>query len=460
MPNPSATRFRFIGHALEGTGPFRPVVTPTGSGTALSFNGETALVRYPREGEQKFARRNEIAFYASPVARLCSRFAGYIGAKPPTRDLGHDLFRRMAQDIDGKGNALDVWLASFMVQAKARGSMLLQVDMAQQTAPTLAQQLAMRRVPYWMAIAPEQVTDCRLGDDGRFDFVEYEGEFDKPDGERVPCTWRFDRQAWAAFDREKKPLGGEPHPLGECPVLIFTEQGDFPCFGPFAALADLSRRLFNAESELDEILRGQTFSLMHLQVPDGSTDEQKLAAAKVAGETVGTANLLVHTGSTPPGFIAPPDGPAKIYLDRVTQLRGEIAEVGLDVATIGQQESGLAMRMRFAAINAELAKFAGRMEDLERRAWDLSRRWLAMQSAPTVQWPRDYQLADVEQELRVLADMQAAGMPAEVIAEQQRRIVAVQFGGLDTERMDEITRAIDERVMEPARTRTPKEPTA
>ena len=121
------------------------------------------------------------------------------------------------------------------------------------------------------------------------------------------------------------------------------------------------------------------------------------------------------------------------------QLDRDIAEAGLDVATIGQQESGLAMRMRFAQINAELSSFAGRMEGLERRAWDLSRRWLTFSAAPTVQWTRDFNLADVEQELRILSEMQGAAMPAPVIAHQQKRIVAVQFSALEEADMAEIT---------------------
>ena len=40
-------------------------------------------------------------------------------------------------------------------------------------------------------------------------------------------------------------------------------------------------------------------------------------------------------------------------------------------------------------------------------------------------------------------------MPTEVIAEQQRRIVSVQFGGLDPDRLEDITKAIDERLFEP-----------
>ena len=156
---------------------------------------------------------------------------------------------------------------------------------------------------------------------------------------------------------------------------------------------------------------------------------------------------MVHSGSTP-AFIAPDSGPASTYLTRIDKLRDQINEIGLSVATINQQESGIAMQTRFASINAELAAFSRRMEDLERCAWELSRRWLGMTTAPEVAWPRDFNLADVESELRILADMQAAAMPTEVIAEQQKRIIAIQFGGLSQDRKDEISTAIDERTLE------------
>ena len=229
--------------------------------------------------------------------------------------------------------------------------------------------------------------------------------------------------------------------------MIGTEGGDFPHFGPFAPIADLSKRLFNLDSELDEILRSQTFSLLTMNVPQGSTSDQKLDAARVAGQTIGTNNLMVYEG-TAPGFIAPDSGPATTYITRIDKLRDQIAEIGLSVATVNQQESGIAMQMRFASINAELSSFAERMEDLERRAWELSRQWLQMTQAPTVEWPRDFNVADVEKELKILADMQASAMPVEVIAAQQKRIVSIQFASAEQDDAAKITQAIDDRVRE------------
>ena len=51
------------------------------------------------------------------------------------RELPHDLYASMAADIDGKGNSIGVFWQQFMTQFKARGSMLLLVDMPATMAP-------------------------------------------------------------------------------------------------------------------------------------------------------------------------------------------------------------------------------------------------------------------------------------------------------------------------------------
>lgn len=440
-----ASRFQFIAHALRGDGPFRPVVSHDGAGMAYG-SGPSYLVQYPRESAEKYARRNEIAWYNSPLLSASNRFAGYLSTRPPTREIPHPLYAAIADDVDGRGNAIDVFWQQFMVDAKARGSMLMLVDMPQNTAPSLAAQMQARIAPFWTAIYPESVTDYQIGDDGKFDYVRFAGNMTQADGSRVEVVWYFDRTSWSATKpNEKRSIAQGDHPLDQCPVLIFTEAGDFPCFGPFSTIADLARRLFNLESELDEILRVSTFPLLTMQVPDNSTDSQKLAAAQAAGQTISTSNLLVHSGSTPT-YVAPPEGPGRIYMDRIRDVRQQIDEIGLAVATINQQESGIAMQMRFQAVNAELSKFATRMEDFERRAWDLSRQWLGFTVAPSVEWARDYSIADLESELRILSEMTAASMPERVIVEQQKRIVSIQFASLEQEDKDEITQSIEERL--------------
>lgn len=447
--NPDQSRFQFIAHALNGDGPFRPFVVE-GIGGKPAVQGGSYLVRYPRESDTKFARRNEVAWYASVLADACHQFVSYFGTRAPVRDFPHPIYKAMAADVDGRGNAVDVFWQQFMVDAKARGSMCLLVDMPPAVdVGSMASQLQQRVAPFVTAIKPEQITDYEIGDDGKFVFAKFGGSYTMPGGEMVACVWHFDRVGWQALSANGGDIldAGE-HGLGECPLLIFTESGAFPYFGSFAQLADISKRLFNLESELDEILRSQTFSLMTMQVPENSTTQQKIEASNAVAQTIGTNNLMVHTGAQP-GFIAPPDGPARVYLDRISKLEARAREIGLDVSGSQAQETGVALQMRFQRLNGALSTFSSRMQDFELRMWDLVARWLRMATAPIVTWPRDFNLADVATELEVLERMQATAMPVPVLVQQEKRIVGMQFAGLGQEELDVIHAAIDERVMEP-----------
>lgn len=438
--NPSQ-RFTFIGHALRGDGPFAPVVTYDSYGKAAGVS-ESYLIKYPRESDEKFSRRNDIAFYASPLAKVTSRFISHISSKPVQRDINHELMKGIYQDADGKGNDIDVFWQGFMVDAKARGSMLLLVDMPKVLPDNMQSQLSDRASPYWTPILPESLVDWVLGDDGRFDSASFTGSYKDDEGEEQPCIWRFDRESWACLNSEGKAIDAGDHGLSECPLLIYTESGDFPSFGAFSPIADLSKRLYNLDSELDEILRSQTFSLLTMQVPENSADEQRLEAAKTAGETISTQNLMMHSGSTP-AFIAPPDGPASIYQVRIKDMRGLINDIGLEVAAPEQRESGIAMQMRFQAINAELGRFSASMEGLERRAWEMSAKWLQMDEVPETAWPRDFNIANPEQELQILRDMQETAMSQDVIVTQQKRVVAVQFSGMEMETQEDLINSLD-----------------
>jgi hypothetical protein len=225
-------------------------------------------------------------------------------------------------------------------------------------------------------------------------------------------------------------------------VLILTEKGDFPSFGPFSPIADLSKRLYNLDSELDEILRAQTFSLLCMQVPPGTSAQDKSAAAKTAGETIGAQNMLLYEGSMP-GYAAPPDGPATVYMQRINDIRSQIHEIGLDVADTNQAESGKAKQLRFQALNGELSKFSQGMEDLERRAWYLTTKWLGMEAQPAIAWPRDFNVADVMTELEILREMRDNGMPEDVLKAQQERVIAIQFAGTDAEQLDILQNSLD-----------------
>ncbi len=426
-------RYAFIADALHGTGGFAPLLLPN---TSLAET-VTYLVKYPRESTEKYARRQRMAWYRNFLQPACSRFAGYLAKKPPMRTISNPLLTEMVDDCDWRGNSMDVFWQSFVIEAKARGCMLLLVDMPREIPGDQASQIAARAFPYLVAIAPERVIDYELNERGLLRMVAFGDTLTGANGQEEPITRVYTDAEWwvqrgGTPNRGMAYDGGE-HQLGVCPVLAFTESGDFPMVGSFAQIADLSRRYFNAASERDEILRAQTFSLLTYQVPPNQAGFEVSAVA----EAIGTHNMLIHQGDSPV-FIAPPDGPASIYSAVLEQIEETIRRIAMTVEQPTQAESGVALAIRFQELNSALTGFARRMEDLERRVFDVASRWLGINGPEAIAWARSYELADLEMEMTVLQNMQAAGFPPEVIQAQMQTIVGLQFGASDPERVNDL----------------------
>lgn len=424
---PDTARFRFLAEALHGTGGFRPCIVGTGATAAVS--GSSHLIQYPRESDAKFARRNEVAWYANDLASACGRFAGYLSQRKPQRDLGNPLLEAMAKDCNWKGNSLDVFLSSFTIEAKARGCMLLLVDMPRETGTSQADQLEHRAFPYLARIAPELVTEYETDERGQLSRVEI------LDGDLIRG---WDTTAWWVRQGGRQVDGGT-HNLGVCPVLAFAES-EFPGEGEFSQIADLARRLFNLHSELDEILRGQTFSLLTYQIPP---DQAHLFEAETTASQIGTHNMLVHTGISP-AFIAPPDGPAKIYLERIQAVEEKIRRIGHMIEAPDRTESGVALKIRFQQLNSSLSHWASRLEDLERRLFDLACRWLGIPNRTTISWDDDYAITDIATELETLSSMQLTGFSDAALREKRKQILVLDFATLEEDELTALLEAEDE----------------
>ena len=449
-------RFEFLESAYEADDGFRPRVrwsltTKTDETGRVVFTqripelmGPSQLVRYPRESEQKFAARNAVAVYENHLAHQVGRYVSFLGRRKPQRDrVDAPLVQLMLQNCDLKGNNLDSFFRAFAEQAKARGSMLLVMDKPTDSpAPTLADQVRRRAVPYIRRAEPEDVVSFRLDDEsGLFLSITLADEMEI-DGKMVDIERDYTTTGWA-IRRGKDVIAQGDHAFGQCPVLAFTESGDdFPVFGRYAQIADLSRRIFNAQSELDELIRGQTFSLLHLQVPpeeSATFDAEKVAA------TIGTHSMLIHGGDAP-GYISPDAAQAGVIQARIESLEASIRRIAHDesIEKSPLQESGIARRLRFEALNADLCAFAFNMQQLEQRMWTMFHAALGTTNNVQVAWPTDYNLADVMAELDILTGMQTTGFPQRVIVEKQRAVCAVEFDNADDATKAAIAAALDE----------------
>jgi len=452
-------RFALLATAFDGTGGFAPRVRPDADGT-LTLSGPTELVRYPRESDAKFAARNAVAVYENHLRSACERFVGFLGRKRPQR-TGADgaLASLMAADADLRGTPLDVFWTQFALQARARGSMLLVIDLPDREAPaSLADQVARRAVPYVRAAAPETIVAYRLdADSGAFVSVTLADTEEDADGALVAVERDYDATAWRVRKAGSDVVIREgDHAFGACPVLAFTENGlPFPVVGKYAQIADLSRDHFNVRSELRELHRSQTFSLLTMQIPAEATSQFDAVRDKVTA-TIGTHSLLMHPGDTP-AFISPSAEPAERLEAHLGQLESAIRRIGAEESTETgtQAESGVARRLRFEALNADLATFAGQLQALEARMWVLWNRALNTTNGVAVTWPTDFNLADVAAELDILTLMQATGFPTAALNAKRRAIAAAEFDNAPDDEKAAIAAAIDELEQQAARSGAP-----
>ena len=320
------------------------------------------------------------------------------------------------------------------------GCGLLLVEMPKQQPVTLEQQLSKRFFPYLVKLPVKDVHSYAINPRGQFDSVQIYSTM-MIEGVLQTVVRGWDAQNWWVH-LNGEFIEGDQHGLGVCPVLPFVEGDIFPSTGTFSQIADIGKRIFNMQSELDEILRGQTFSILCYNIPEsqlGQVDFGKLS------ESVGIYNMLVYSGAAAPSFATPPTGPSEIYLKSIASLEQKIKDIALsiDFTATSKSESGVALNIRFQKLNAALSSFARKAEDFERRMFDMACRWLKIENNTTVSYPKSFEIADVQAELTALTAYQTGSFPAEVIQEKQKQIIALDFSNLEGAELQGLLDAVD-----------------
>lgn len=451
-PHKIRRRFGFLASAFNGSGGFAPDVSIQVDSVGAStyyLTGPCELVRHPREPLGRFAQRAALATYENHLASAVGRFVGFLVRRRPER-TGADmpLPALLAQDADMQGNSLDDFWAHFAADCVARGSMLLVFDLPPSQAETAGEQIRTRAVPYIRAVPPEMLAEYEMdGDTGTFTRAVLEG-CELIGGDHLQVRRTYTREGWFISVMDPQAPGGwrvideGAHSLGQCQVLAMTEDGrPFPVIGRYAQVADLSRAIYNIGSEIREVSRARGFPLLALQTPEGS---EPIEAGALQG-TISVHGMLTYAGERP-GYISPDNAPVEALQADIARMEASIARITCDTATAAgtQAESGIARRLRFDALNAQIASFAGQLRRLESRVWELYAIATRAPARVSVTWPTDYNLADVAAELDILALMEAGGFPPEVLDLKRRSIVAAEFDNADEATKAAISAAFDD----------------
>ena len=411
------------------------VAAYNGSG---GFSDGSLIEKYPRESDEKYGTRQKVAYYNNMFRQKIARYVGYLFRERPTRATSNKLIKLIFDDADKRGNSIDVFMSSFAAQAKVRGSMLVLVDMPKDIPATLADQVSSRAVPYLVPIEPERVTKYKTDAFGKFEFVQYKDIIDEntaTESKKVEVERYYDATSWKVIKGDEVFESGD-HNLGVCPVLQFGETGIFPDIGEFTQIGELAKRHYNLKSELDEILRSQTFSILTIQAQSPKDIEID----------IGTDNAIGYGRDMDrPDFIAPPDAPASIYQKEIENIEAAINKIAYDVDTSKGQESGISLQIKFQGLNGSLSNFAMRLQDLEERIFEVVAKHLKLSNDVSVRYPTEFNIVDVQEEISVLDSIKALGysLPSYEKAKLER-IIKTDLGGIDEEEMVKISGEIED----------------
>jgi hypothetical protein len=428
----------------------------------------------------KLRRRKQLARYDNFAQALTDVFVDHQYAKGISRTFASgkpdENYMRWIENVDGDGTHLDDWLKDRQTLAHTYGHLFAMMERGPSKRPdgkparSRAEQGDLRLVDYlppdaldWLAPRRklsaikfvEAVERNNLREPSIFSST-YHGQHRGTNGQdhiALNLEYLFgDADSWTRYDNNGTRLGSARHGFGELPVVPFysRRRARIPVIGrPLLRDPRLFRDHFNLVSELRELLRSQTFSLLHIQLQDGETVE---AARGRMGDHAGTDTVLFTMGGA--AFIAPADGPVAAYVAAIDSVERKMFRlIGLPWEGDSRDaEAADSRRLKAMDLNRTLA---GHADEAERADYGIARlfyigfygrdmglrRW--QENPPNIKHPDEFH---TEELMAVVEDVKAAmglhlGKTANAIL--RKRTVPIVLKDLDQKTRETIESEID-----------------
>jgi hypothetical protein len=247
------------------------------------------------------------------------------------------------------------------------------------------------------------------------------------------------RNEWIVYNHEFNEIMRGTHDVGAVPITCVFDKRSKKAknFLGISALADISfitRDVYNACSELREILRNQTFAFLALQ---GTADEYK-------DISIGTSKGLLYPETrNAPEYISPPPANAEVmfsHIDRqvkkifqLAKLEGGTASGPTD-QTAGEK-SGVSKAWDFNETNSALSMKAGNLEDGETRMWQIFAKQDGGEFEGYVNYPGEFSIKDLNADLDEAEKCLRMNLGQEFNKEIKKAIIQKKFPRLPEDKL-------------------------
>jgi hypothetical protein len=260
-------------------------------------------------------------------------------------------------------------------------------------------------------------------------------------------------QGWEVYDKDGTVKSQGLHGIGELPVVVLYSRRRvrIPVVGR-SLLRDprLYRDHFNLVSELREITRGQTFSMLHIMLGEG--EDVGTAKARL-GEYASTETVLFTRGGAE--YIAPPDGPAVQIAAQISDLERKVFRmIGLPWdADSAQPETADSRRIKASDLDRLLAS---QSDEAERTEYQIARLWMKAMYGPDqgnailqasrlkINHPDEFNVQQVAETIEDTMQALQLGLGPSASARLRKQTVPILMRNLPEEDRQKIDAEIDE----------------
>jgi hypothetical protein len=312
---------------------------------------------------------------------------------------GHEIFDWWA-NVDGYGCSMTEWMWDGFIAAGAFGHVFHYMDRDKAPAGTAAETAADASQPYLRIYLPLDVPDWVQNDRGELIGVKLLEPIPRTSLKEAPIQNQarqrlVDETTWEVYDPGSLTPGDQgQHGFGTLPVVVqYAKRRRLePLIGqPILGDPNSYIRLYNLDSEISQILRGQTFGVLNAPLGTGDQATDVAAAKTMMGDEKGVDNVLFTP--LPAQYVQPETENVTVYQAERSDLLRRIYRLAAAPweSDSKDAEAQGSLQLKREDMNQVLTSYA---DQCERTEIALAKLWFRARYGADA-WESEWERADV-----------------------------------------------------------------
>ena len=411
------------------------------NGKAVPRGTQANLFKHKKEREEDFTNRIDMSYFYNFNAPIIDIYTEHLFKQPVIEDYANiqSIVDSRLENVDRMGSSMDEFRKEVGENAQIYGHCFVVVDMPMEIGEvSLEQRQQTDRFPYFVIYSPDKVINWSLDQFGKAHWVllcdrqdSNVDPFNYDPENKVDTTYRlWTRTEWVVYGSDFEEVDRGVNPTGEVPIVCVKDKAskkvkNFLGISSLADIAFISRDIFNLSSELQELIRNQTFAFLAL---NGKATDYSEA-------TIGTNRGLIYPhGFNAPVYVSPPPANADIIMSQINNQISQIYSLAKLEGGSGQfkgqnavAQSGVGKAWDFNQTNSSLTKKASNLEDAEIKMWQLFAKWEGKEFEGSIEYSREFDVTSLMDDLAEAQELAKLNLGDMVNKEVNKAIIQKKF---------------------------------